>query len=364
MSSQEIGRAGTEERPPEQRQTTGIEEQPSEQRQAAGAPGSTTPLPPEQSVRQAPQQPLPPPYAPTMRPGYYAGPAPQPVYGPYGPPYGPWYGPPPRRRSPWPWILLVVFLLLAFTGIVGILFAAIGYNFTGYTNTLTETRHFTVSTTPTLVLNNDIGSIHVRPGGTGSDVTVLATKHAGLGGNVNDVQVSYNQSSADNTITVNVVRSTSFNFFNSSSVDFEVTMPSSSDLVLKTNTGSIDVTGVSGQMSLTSNTGSVGATDSALTSGSTLNSNTGSITFTGSIGQSGSYQFTTNTGSVNVTLPASSVFHVDATTDTGSITSDFPGVIVEHPNFTGAIAHSDVGSSPQATVTLRTNTGSISLHQR
>ena len=68
-------------------------------------------------------------------------------------------------------------------------------------------------------------------------------------------------------------------------------------------------------------------------------------------------------GSVNVTLPANSVFHVDATTDTGSITSDFPGVTVDHPNFTGAVAHGDVGTSPQAMVTLRTNTGWINLHQ-
>jgi DUF4097 and DUF4098 domain-containing protein YvlB len=100
-----------------------------------------------------------------------------------------------------------------------------------------------------------------------------------------------------------------------------------------------------------------------LSSGSTLHSDTGSIKFNGSINQTGSYQFMTNTGSINVTLPASSAFHLDATTDTGSITSDFPGVNVQHPNFTGAIAHSDVGSSPQATITMTTNTGSITLHE-
>ena len=134
-------------------------------------------------------------------------------------------------------------------------------------------------------------------------------------------------------------------------------------LELKTTTGGLDVSGVSGQMSLQSNTGSVDVRDGVLSPGSTLNSNTGSITFNGSISQTGSYQFTTNTGSINVTLPASSVFHLDASTDTGSITSDFPGVKVQHPNFTGAVAHSDVGSSPQATITMTTNTGSISLHE-
>lgn len=346
MSNQEIGRAGTEERPVEQPQT-------------AETPRPATTFPPEQQVRQAAQPPLPPPYTPYARPPYYPGPGPQPAYGPYyGPPYAP-----PRRRSPWFWIVLAVVLVLAFTGIVGILFTVLGNNFAGYTSTQTETNHFTVSTASTVVINNDTGNLQVRAGSTASDVTILATKHASFGGNLNDVQVSYNQSSDAKTLTVNVNRSSGINFFNSPGVDFEVTVPANTTLELKTNTGSVDVRGVSGQMSLRSNTGSVSMRDGTLTSSSTLESNTGAITFNGSISQTGSYQFRTNTGSVTVTLPASSVFHVDATTDTGSISSDFPGVSVQHPNFTGAVAHSDVGSSPQATVTLSTNTGSITLHQ-
>jgi hypothetical protein len=65
-----------------------------------------------------------------------------------------------------------------------------------------------------------------------------------------------------------------------------------------------------------------------------------------------------------VTLPADGVFHVNASTDTGSINTNFPGVIVQHRQMVGADASGDVGSSPQATVTLRTNTGSVNLYQR
>lgn len=346
MSNQEVGQTGTVERPVEQSQST-------------ETPQPTTPIPPEQPVRQAAQQPLPPPYPPYARPPYYTGPGTQPVYRPY---YGPPYAPPPHRHSPWPWIIVTVVLVLVFTGVLS-MFAAIGYNFTGYTSSTPETQYFAVTANPTIVINNDIGSIQVQAGGTGTNVTVLATKHATFGGNVNDVHVSYNQANEANTITINVDRTTNTNFFNSPSIDFNVTVPSTAALELKSNTGSINVSGVSGRMSLTSNTGSVDVRDGLLTSNSTLNSNTGSITFNGSIDKTGAYHFTTNTGSVNVTLPASSVFHVDATTDTGSITSDFPGVTVQHPNFMGAIAHGDVGSSPQAMVTLRTNTGSIYLHQ-
>jgi len=95
-----------------------------------------------------------------------------------------------------------------------------------------------------------------------------------------------------------------------------------------------------------------------------LITNTGSITFNGSIGESGTYQFQTNTGSVNVTLPGGSVFHVDASTDTGSINTTFPGVTVQQHQFVGADVHSDVGNAPQATISLRTNTGTINLYQR
>jgi DUF4097 and DUF4098 domain-containing protein YvlB len=239
-----------------------------------------------------------------------------------------------------------------------------GFNFSPYTNSVTETpRHFAVGATPMVVINNDIGSIHVQSGGAGSDVTIQATKHAGFSGNINDVQVHYSQNTTTNTITVNVDRTTNATFFNSPSVDFQVTVPKSASLELKTNTGGLDVTGVSGRMSVRSNTGSVEVRDGTLSSGSLLNTNTGSITFNGLIGETGSYQFTTNTGSINVTLPAGSSFHLDASTDTGSVTSNFPGVNVQHPNFTGAVVHSDVGSSPQATVTMSTNTGSINLHE-
>jgi hypothetical protein len=329
--------------------------------QASETPGPVSTPPPVSGQQPGPRQPTwqpgpPPVQTPYMRPGYYPG----------MPPYQGWnqFGPPPTRRSsPWPWIVLALVLVLLLAGGLSLLMAAVGFNFTGYASSSTETRHFAVSTNPTLVINNDTGNIHVLAGGTGSEMTIQATKHGASSSDVNNLQIRYNQSSADNTITVNVDRPGGFNFFNSPSVDFEVTMPSTAELQLKTNTGGIDVTGVSGQMSLTSNTGSVTARDGTLGAGSMLVSNTGSITFNGSINPSGTYQFGTNTGSVNVTLPGNASFHVDATTDTGSITSSFPGVTVQHPNFTGAEAHSDVGSSPQATVILRTNTGSINLNQ-
>lgn len=269
-----------------------------------------------------------------------------------------------HRRSHWPWIVLIILLLVVFvTG--GAFFLAIGLGGLGYTfgSTAITTQHYTMSANPTIVLNNDTGSIHVRAGSSSSGVTIQTTRHTGWWGNASDLNVTYNQDTSSNTVSINVERPGNVTSFGSSSVDFDLTVPGAAVLQLKTNTGSIEVSGVSGHLVLSSKTGSVQASGGTLSGNSQLLTNTGSVTFTGVLSQTGTYRFQTNTGSVNVTVPATSVFHVDASTDTGSINTTFPAVTVTHRQFTGADAHSDVGSVPQATITLRTNTGSINLYQ-
>jgi hypothetical protein len=212
-------------------------------------------------------------------------------------------------------------------------------------------------------ISNDIGTIHVRAGGTGSDVTIQVTKHTALLTDVNATDVRSTQNRTHNTMTVDVVRLTTINLFTSPSVAIDATVPGAANLHLQANTGGIDVTGISGQLSLRSDTGTLAATQGVLAAGSQLSTNTGTVTFDGAIGPQGSYQFVTNTGSVNVTLPATPAFHVDVSTNTGSVWTDFPGLMVQHPSLTSSEMHADVGSMPQATLTLRTNTGSVSLHR-
>lgn len=272
---------------------------------------------------------------------------------------------PPRRPNRWLWIVLTFFLLfLLIAGGAIFLFATLGYNFAGYTSSASETQHFTVTANPTLVLNNDTGSIRVRAAGSGRQITIQATKHSRAASNPNDIKVNYLQNVEMNTVTVSVTRVNNSIFFNSLSVDFDIAMPATATLQVKTNTGDIDVNGVSGQMVLTSNTGSIQARDATLSDSSELITNTGSVTLVGAISPSGTYSFQTNTGSVNVTLPGASVFRVDASTDTGSINTNFPGVVVVQRQFVGADAHGDVGGSPGATMRMSTNTGSINLNQR
>jgi len=298
-----------------------------------------------------------------MEQGYY-GPGPQQMgTGQYGQPWQP-YPQKRRQRGPLFWIAscLVVFLILLVLlgGILALIGLAIG-KYGSYSKTEAP-RNFIVGAHPTLVVNDDVGTIHVNAGG--NSVIVQATEHNNgfwRNRNPNDAQVNYSQNG--DMVTVNASVKANLGFFSTDSVDLNITVPSTGDLQIKTNTGLIDVSGVSGQMLLSTATGAIDATNDTLSSSSSLKSNTGEVSFNGSIDTNGgTYLFQADTGEVNVTLSAASSFHLIASTDTGSINSDFP-VNIQHPNVTGASVNSDVGSSPKATVTLKANTGAINLHR-
>jgi putative adhesin len=312
-----------------------------------------------------PQTP-PPPYTLQGYPSQQGYPPPQQGYVPqqgYPPQQGYYAGPVPRRRrSPWFGCLIafIIILVLCTVGsLVGTLLGfGLGFGGSLRNSAIEPVKTFPVGESPALMLTSDAGSITVNSG-SASSIAVQAKKYASFGGNLNDVQINYNQSG--NTVNVTVHRTGTFNFFNATSVDFTITVPSTTDLQITTSAGSITVNGVTGKMSLMSNAGTIGATQSSLTGSSTFKTNAGSINFTGTIGSTGTYDFETNAGSIDMTLSGSANFHLNASTDAGSINSSFP-VNVNHST-AGATANGDVGTSPQATLTLKTNAGSITLNK-
>lgn len=228
------------------------------------------------------------------------------------------------------------------------------------TGQMTETRHFEVAANPTLILTNETGSIHVHAGPSDHEVFIQASRHSGFRGSPENIRVSYTQNTEANTITVSAEGQS--HFFDWGKVTFEVTVPRTATLQLKTDTGSIEVSGVSGEMVLFCTSGSIDVRDGTVGGQTQLITNTGSVTFDGAIERSGSYRFETTSGSVHVTLPSESAFHVEASTMTGALHTTFPGVTVQH--FIGHQASGDVGTAPQAMISLRTVTGSIKLYQR
>src|SRR6202022_407719 len=260
-----------------------------------------------------------------------------------------------RRRAVWPWVLLtlVVVLLLGCTG-VGFVLYRVGTNLNSSVNNAlkTQTAPFTTQTSsasgptsvvvgahPRLIIDENLGAINVRVGNASNTITLQALDHSN---NPINNPIRYARSGDGNTITVNLDVT-----LNASEID--VIVPGTIDLKLTTNADNINVTGVNGQMLLSSNGGVITLTQSTLTRSSVINANGGSITatgdtlnaqngqisfktnsdsitFKGKIASLGTYHFESNTGDLNVTLPGNSSFHVDASTNTGIATTDFSGL--------------------------------------
>jgi putative adhesin len=255
-----------------------------------------------------------------------------------------------RARSPWFWIILAFIIISLMGGGFGSTFnRSFGPPDFGRMGqyhpreSIVEPHNFTVTGTPTVVINGDIHFMKVHTSANGNSVSVQDTKSArffGNSGDPNDIQVTSSQNG--NTITTNVQDN------GQGSVDFDVTVPQGADLQLTTNSGDISIDGVT------------------LSGNSIITTDSGDISFNGTIATSGTAQFTTSSGTIDLTVPGTSAFYVNASTISGSIhTKDFPSVKVQTNN-QGRQATGNVGTVSQgqgATVTLHTVSGDINLHQ-
>lgn len=290
----------------------------------------------------------------------------------------------PRRRGPRLGILLIMLLLLIGGGIGSLLFlshsrSATQSRSTSTTNPITSNPNpsatgqtiLTVTTHPTIVIENDTGSIRVHAG-TGSDKVILQSSKSGsTTGSTTILSIPYTETSDQSTIVISLSAS------NANGYNLDVTVPATSDLKLYTNESNIFVNGVKGQMNLDTNSGAITVSYSTINTASiidnnsgaitavrdtligavTLLNNSGTITFSGAINPSGNYQFTGNGGLLDITLPHDATFHVDATANNSTVTSNFPNVRVQN----GEI-HANIGISPRAKVTIYNNNGAVAIH--
>jgi len=283
-----------------------------------------------------------------------------------------------RGRRPWLWIIIAIIILGFMSGGFGSAFGGRGSPFDrgfGFHNTFTETKQFNVSNQPTIVIHDVSGNIQVHTGGSSGSVTVQTIKQTDGFGNPNNEPVSYGQNG--DTISIDFTGQ-------GGSVDFNVTVPDNSNVKLLTNSGDIDVEGVSGQISMSTDSGDIRATNDAfsgstslttrsgdivakqdlLNGSATLHTGSGDITFDGAINGSGNYQFTTGSGDIDATLQNGAALKVNAATDSGSIHSNVPTVSAQN-NDSGGTATGYIGSPNTSTqLTLKTNNGSISLNSQ
>jgi DUF4097 and DUF4098 domain-containing protein YvlB len=263
-----------------------------------------------------------------------------------------------RGRGPWFWIILAIIIVSLMSGGFGSRGGfGLGPDHSG-NNQIVEKHDYTVTGRPTIIINDTNGSVQVNVGSPQNDVIIQTVKESSFMGNANNIQVNLNQDA--NQINASVPDG------QQGSVDLNVTVPQGADLQLQTNSGDINVTGVTGQMTLTTNSGSINASNDVISGSSSITTTSGDIKFDGTIGTTGTYQFQTISGNVDLTVPSTPAFHVDASTKSGTISSDF-STVQPSDSGSGANATGDVGggsSQSGAKLTINVVNGDINLHQR
>jgi putative adhesin len=225
-----------------------------------------------------------------------------------------------------------------------------------------ETRHFSVNEHPHIVVNNEVGTIHIKANSDANAVTFQTKCHSRrIGKAANESWVSYEHLTEGNEIRADVERVYSPSTNLPQSIDFNITVPHNADLELNTNVGDIWVTGISGQLSVQSDIGSIYVKEGLLTGNSVLKTNLGSVNFHEAIDPYGSFQLATETGSVHVILPDDTPFELDASTNFGNITTVVPDMKMAYR--TSREVHGDAGIAPRASLKLNSITGSVSVFE-
>jgi DUF4097 and DUF4098 domain-containing protein YvlB len=114
--------------------------------------------------------------------------------------------------------------------------------------------------------------------------------------------------------------------------------------------GSIRATNINGQLQAATQNGDVVVGGATLDGQSTLETTNGSVHFEGTIDPQGTYKMMTNRGNIDLILPANAAFQLDARTYSGSIHNAFSNTVV--------------GTAPQAPLMIDIgNGGSITINK-
>ena len=114
-----------------------------------------------------------------------------------------------------------------------------------------------------------------------------------------------------------------FNPVGEQPVVFDVAVPVTTDLQLQAGVGDIAVQGVSGELHLRTDSGSITIGNSTLIGNGDVQTTVGSVTFDGNLADNATYSIQAVTGSLTLTLPASATFALNARSTLGQIHNAF-----------------------------------------
>ncbi len=333
---------------------------------------------------------------PAQQPWPHTNPPPNAPYPPYPQQY-PGYPPYPQNQGPArnhaaPVILGVLggCLALFIIAIVGGI-AFLGVTFGSILHTLKNTKTVSASTSqtlsvtgaPTISMTQLNGSFTVLSG-TSNQVVIEITKYA-TATDQTKAQALLEQGSYDvhqngNTITITTSQPPETNPFSIWRLDVTLTVPPTSNLLLKGNAGQISVQDISGLMNLSTDAGTIHASHVVLFNNSTITTKVGDIILADqtsimdssqvtiqtdvgkimsyvSLGQHDSLLLTSNVGDITLSMPKTTSAHIDATTGSAGTISVTGFNLPVSSNG----VHADTAPNPTNTLTLKTSVGTLSI---
>jgi hypothetical protein len=208
-------------------------------------------------------------------------------------------------------------------------------------------QQFDVGSSPTIVVNNEVGSITVSAGTTGvvsvlAEVRARAATESEASALVSETRFDASGDSDRVTVTVDVPDA---GRGGSVEVTLTITVPAGSTLDVHTLVGDVAVKGTRGEAE--------------------LGANVGNLEWVGALPESGSVTLTTSVGNVSFEAPAESAFHLDAATSSGRVNSALALANGDDDeNLLGDSAAGDYGADPRVTVALRTDVGNVDVSVR
>jgi hypothetical protein len=262
---------------------------------------------------------------------------------------------------------------------LGSLLGRFGY---GPEVTDTITRGYTVGPTPSVIVHNTFGSIHVVTGDDAS-VALTATRHArGITSDArqSDLDVIAITCTQDgNTVRIDAkVTEPTVALARQLWAELRITVPAATTLDLKAEAGNVEVASVRGALTARVDAGNLElkgtggrtvaqvsagnleAGDVELGDGSRITVAAGQVVIRGTLARGANVDVRVDAGRARLTLPASTATHLDAFTDVGAITITGWSVPVTR-NVIAATASGDLGTPPLGRLTVRVNIGDITL---
>ena len=285
-----------------------------------------------------------------------------------------------RNRNVWI-VVGVIAVILCFcvvmAGVIGVLSARAvrtavrdlpAIELGSYTESERVFESFAAGEAPSLRIDNYAGEITVRAGGSDT-IDVVATKRARRTSDLGRIEIEMYKEG--NEIVVRTRRPAGLN---NVSVYFEVTVPASTRLDLRTGAGTTDVRGIASDIKVFTGAGRVmlndvvgdieahtgaGSMEVSQASGRVqMDTGAGAIQFQGEL--QGNCRFTSGVGEIRLELPADLNMQIDLSSGLGSVDVGYP--VVGQTSQRSAKGY--IGTGSEGSIYAFTGAGGIDLNRR